>query len=159
MLKAALITALVAVLFVVSGCGGVDSDDTSSPSPPPAATASPPPPPPPPASEHFTRANWDVLARDPESHIGATADIVGRVWSTVERDHEGMQGFVMDVDTKNSEWETKVAFPDSSTKGDFGQDDYVRVKGTVRQTWTSDTQDAEVAEILASSISRVERPQ
>jgi hypothetical protein len=144
MLKAAPITALVAVLLVVSGCDV--SDDTASPSP------SPPPP-------AFTRANWDVLATDPESHIGATVDIVGRVWSTVERDHDGMLSFTMDVDPRK--WEAAVVFPDSTTKGDFGPDDYVRVKGTVRQTWTSDAHDAylEIPEILASSISRVERPQ
>jgi hypothetical protein len=144
MLKAAPITALVAVLLVVSGCDV--SDDTASPSP------SPPPP-------AFTRANWDVLATDPESHIGATVDIVGRVWSTVERNHEGMLSFTMDVDPRK--WETDVVFPDSSKKVDFGQDDYVRVKGTVRQTWTSDAHDAylEIPEILANSVSRVERPQ
>jgi hypothetical protein len=105
------------------------------------------------------RANWDVLATDAESHIGATVDIVGRVWSTVERDHEGMLRFSMDVDAKNSKWETEVAFRDSSTKGDFGPDDYVRVKGTVRQTWTSDAPGTylEIPQILASSVSRVER--
>jgi hypothetical protein len=158
MLKAALITALVAALFALLGCGSEVSDDAASLSPPSATTTSPPPPA---ASEHFTRANWVVLATEPASHIGATVDIVGRVWSTVTRDHEGMLGFAMDVEPKSSKWEAQVAFPDSSRQGDFDQDDYVRVQGTVRTTWTSDAHDVyrEIPEILASSVSRVERPQ
>ena len=155
-LKAALITALVVALFALSGCGSVESDDTASPSPPPAATASPPPPPPPPPSEHFTRANWDVLATDPESHKGATVDIVGRVWSAPERD-EGTLHFMMYVDPKNSEWETLVSFPDSSTR--IASDDYVRVKGTVRDAYKGENAlgaEITVPLILADSVSRVD---
>lgn len=85
--------------------------------------------------------------------MGATLDIVGRVWSPPERDDEGALSFVMIVDPKNSEWEALVSFPASSPK-DFGQDDYVRVKGTVRETWTGES--GEVPLILANSVSRVD---
>jgi hypothetical protein len=155
-LKAALITALVAALFAVSGCGSVDPDTSSSP---PAATVSPPPPPPPPPSEHFTRANWDVLATDPESHKGATVDIVGRVWSATERD-EGTLRFAMYADPKNSEWDILVEFPDSSAR--IASDDYVRVKGSVRDAYTRENAlgaEITVPLILADSVSRVDAPQ
>jgi uncharacterized membrane protein YcgQ (UPF0703/DUF1980 family) len=142
----------VVALFALSGCGNVEADDTASPSPPPPATASPPPPPPPPPSEHFTRANWDVLARDPESHTGATVDIVGRVWSAPERDENGTLHFLMIVDPKDSEWEALVSFPDSSTR--IASHDYLRVKGTVRETWTGES--AEVPLLLADSVSKVD---
>lgn len=93
-----------------------------------------------------------MLATDPESHTGATVDIVGRVWSAPERDDEGTLHFMMFVDPKNSEWETLVSFPDSSTR--IASDDYVRVKGTVRETYTGES--AEVPLILADSVRRVD---
>jgi hypothetical protein len=102
---------------------------------------------------HFTRANWDVLATDPESHKGATVDIVGRVWSAPERDDEGTLHFMMLVDPKNSEWETLVSFPDSSTR--IASDDYVRVKGTVHVAYTGES--AEVPSSLPTRSARSTR--
>jgi hypothetical protein len=38
--------------------------------------------------ENFTAANWGTLVSDPEAHKGASAEIVGRVFTEPERDDE-----------------------------------------------------------------------
>lgn len=56
---------LLFVALALSGCGGEAN---------------------PGAGEHFTAANWWQLASEPEKHKGATAEIVGRVFTEPERD-------------------------------------------------------------------------
>lgn len=80
-------------------------------------------------TEHFDRSNWEMLISAPEDHEGATVDIVGRVFTAPERDGD-LLGWQMWADPKNNEWNTLVAMRDANVS--IKQDQYVRVRGTVR---------------------------
>lgn len=98
---------LLVVALALSGCGGEDN---------------------PGAGEHFNAANWSQLASEPEQHKGATAEIIGRVFTEPERDDEETF-WQMWAKPKASEWNTVVEIRDPGFEIKNG--DYVRVRGTV----------------------------
>ena len=114
---------LLTLLWLAAACGGskqavVTVTQTTSTE---AATSAS-------STEHFTRDNWDLLDSDPETYTGASVEIVGRVFSSPERD-EGSVTFQMWADPDNSNWNTVVGYADPSLRVTDGT--YVRVTGTV----------------------------
>lgn len=105
---------LLLVALALSGCGGEDN---------------------PGAGEHFTAANWSQLVSEPEKHKGATAEIVGRVFTEPERDDEETF-WQMWAKPKASEWNTVVGISDPDFEIKNG--DYVRVRGTVTGEFKAD---------------------
>ena len=77
----------------------------------------------------FTRANWGMLASDPEAHKGASVDIVGRLIQDPVRRDDGAF-WQMYADPKNYEWNARVHYFDPSIL--LAADDFVHVTGTVR---------------------------
>ncbi|MBV9279216.1 MAG: hypothetical protein JOZ41_03965 [Chloroflexi bacterium] len=101
---------------------------TATPRPKPTPT----PVPSPTASiqaERFGRTNWAVLQTDADTYKGATVDIVGKVFTSPQRDARGTY-WQMWSDPKNSEWNTAVAIADPTFQISDG--DYVHVVGVVR---------------------------
>lgn len=86
-------------------------------------------------SEHFDRENWESLISDPNAHKGASVEIVGRVFTAPER-IDDMLGIQMWANPKNDDWSTLVAIRNTSLK--IKQDDYVRVRGTVRESFSGE---------------------
>jgi hypothetical protein len=82
--------------------------------------------------EIFTVENWSVLDTNPGGHKGASVDIVGQVFATVERDAHGTY-WQMWADPRNSEWNTSVLYsnPDFRIK----DQDYVHVVGFVHDVF------------------------
>ena len=78
--------------------------------------------------ESFTAENWANLVADPEAHKGASAEIVGRVFTEPERDQEATY-WQMWAKPKTSDWNTVVGIKNPNFK--ISNNDYVRVKGTV----------------------------
>jgi hypothetical protein len=155
---------LIALGVIVAGCGGSSesgsgSDDTTAAETTAVeketvsdvvseeTTAS---------DERFSRENWDVLASDPDSYKGASVDIVGKVFSTVERDAEGVY-FQMWADPKESELNTVVAAADTSLRLKDG--DFVHVKGEVRGVFEGENSfgaELTLPSVIASSVKVVD---
>ena len=66
---------------------------------------------------------------NPEQFEGRTLEICGRIFDTPEYDDQAVY-FQMWADPENSEWNTIVAYRDSSV--DLESDNYVRISGTVQ---------------------------
>ena len=79
----------------------------------------------------FTKANYALLVGDPNSYKGATVNIVGQIFD-VQQTADGI-AFQMWADPANSEWNTIVVAQDTGLN--LAQDDYVRVKGIVREEY------------------------
>jgi hypothetical protein len=98
------------VVSALAGCGGGGGSETES-------------------TESFTNATWGTVVANPDDYEGATAELVGQVF-TVERDEDGTYLQVW-MDTRNSDQNTAVAYRDPQFAVD--DQDYVRVKGTVSE--------------------------
>ena len=80
----------------------------------------------------FDRSNWGILLSDPDAYVGATVDIVGRVFTTPERDGN-IIAWQMYANPQANEDSMVVGMEASSLSLQSG--DYVRVKGSVRGTF------------------------
>jgi hypothetical protein len=131
-MRALLLALAMGATLAFTSCGG-DSESSSSSTAAETSTEAEGVP----GSESvtFTLANWDLLASSPEDYKGARVNVVGKVFTAPERD-EGAVYFQMYADPKNSEWNTIVAYPDSSLR--VRQDDFVRVKGEVTGGYTGE---------------------
>jgi hypothetical protein len=107
------------------------------------------------AGETFTADNWAELVGDPSAHKGATAEIVGKVFTPPERD-DGATAWQMWAKPRESEWNTIVSLSDPAFKVESG--DFVRVRGEVSGKFEADNAfgaqisgvaiDAETAEVV-----------
>lgn len=102
---------LLAFLFLLSGCSG--GNDTAN-----QADAAP-----------MTEEEIAQMYSNPEQFEGRTLEICGRIFDTPEYDDQAVY-FQMWADPENSEWNTIVAYRDSSV--DLESDNYVRISGTVQ---------------------------
>lgn len=84
--------------------------------------------------EHFTTGTWATANSDPDSHRGASVDVIGQVFLEPERDAEGVY-FQMYVDG-NSNYNTVVGYADPSFE--LATDDYVAVRGTLEGELTGE---------------------
>lgn len=80
------------------------------------------------SSHKFDRSNYALLASKPEAFKGASVDVVGKVFGTVEKDVEGIY-WQMWADPKTNEFNTAVAYADPNFA--LKSDDYVHVIGKV----------------------------
>jgi len=101
-------------------------------------------------AEHFDRSNWALLQTDPNAHKGASVDIVGKVFTSPQRDARGTY-WQMWSDPKNNEWNTVVGVADPNFQ--IAQDQYVHVTGTVKGQYQGKNLlggDVNAVEVLAS---------
>jgi len=105
------------------------------------------------STERFTRENWAELLADSEAHIGARAEIVGRLLESPRRRDDGVS-FQMYADPKNYDWNTSVSFPDPFVEVEI--DDFVRVVGTVEGAMEGENEFGESITVTLISADVVE---
>lgn len=76
----------------------------------------------------FTRANYGILAANPDEHAGADVDVIGQLLDNPESRGDEV-AFQMWADPKKVEWSTIVHAGEESLG--LRTDNYVRVQGTV----------------------------
>lgn len=132
----------VALTALLTACGG------GSGSLPTAA------PPPPGAGEQLTNSDWARVVASPEKYKGATADLVGRVFSVDSSDDGTYRGIHMWADVRHSKEETTVI----ARRGiPILTGDYLRIRGIVQGSVEDDIFGVEIRgpAVIASRVARV----
>lgn len=139
----------VLIGLALVGCGGTKNGERAAPAEPATTTTSDPG-----EGQTVGQSEYPLVVADPESYKGAAVEIVGKVFSDVERDSAGTY-FQMYADPKSSGANTIVGIADPAFQVADG--DYVRVSGTIQGKYTGQNAfggDVSAVEIRADSVAK-----